>query len=236
MDIWYIILVIPALLLSAWAQYSVTSTFKKYSAVRNNRGLTGADAAMRVLTSHGVHNVRIEHVQGNLTDHYDPRANVIRLSDSVYQSTSVAAVGVACHEAGHAVQYAKNYSPIKLRAAIIPITNIGSSLGLALAVIGMMISSTLAMIGVILFSSVFLFQLLTLPVEFNASSRALQTIKNDSLLDSEQYDGAKKVLQAAAMTYVAAMLTSLMNLIRLFLQVNRNSKRKRWYFFTYVDK
>ena len=228
MDIWYIILVVPALILSIGAQFLVTSTFKKYSTVRNYRGLTGADAAMRVLSSHAVHSVRIEHVQGNLTDHYDPRSNVIRLSDSVYQSTSVAAVGVACHEAGHAVQYAKNYSPIKLRAAIIPITNIGSSLGLVLAMIGLAIASNpIAMIGVVLFGSVVLFQLLTLPVEFNASARALQTIKNESLLDSEQYAGAKKVLQAAALTYVAAMISSLMNLIRILLMVTGNNKKMR---------
>jgi len=228
MDIWYIILVIPALLLSIGAQFLVTSTFKKYSTMINYRGLTGADAAMRVLSYHGVNNVNIEHISGNLTDHYDPRSNVIRLSDSVYQSTSVAAVGVACHEAGHAVQYAKNYSPIKLRAAIIPITNIGSSMGIVLAMIGLMIANNfIAMIGVVLFGSVVLFQLLTLPVEFNASARALQTIKDNALLDSEQYVGAKKVLQAAALTYVAAMITSLMNLLRIVLMITGNSKRRR---------
>lgn len=228
MDIGYLVLVIPALIISFGAQILVNSTFKKYSTVRNYKGLTGADAAMRVLNSHGVHDVRIEHIQGNLTDHFDPRTNVIRLSDSVYKSTSVAAVGVACHEAGHAVQYATNYSPIKLRAAIIPITNIGSTLGLVLAMFGIMIvNNPLAIVGIALFSTVFLFQLLTLPVEFNASARALETIKNDSLLDSEEYDGAKKVLQAAALTYVAAMLTSLMNLLRLILLLQGNNKRKR---------
>ena len=228
MDIWYFILVIPAFLISLGAQFLVNSTFKRYSQVRNYRGLTGADAATRVLNSHGVYGVRVEHIQGNLTDHYDPKANVIRLSDSVYQSTSVAAVGVACHEAGHAVQYAEHYVPIKLRAAIIPVTNYGSTIGMVLAIIGLMlVNNTLAVIGILLFSTVFLFQLLTLPVEFNASARALKTIKNDSLLDGEEYDGAKKVLQAAALTYVAAMLTSLMNLLRLILLLQGNNRRRR---------
>ncbi|MCL2323816.1 MAG: zinc metallopeptidase [Oscillospiraceae bacterium] len=228
MDISYFILVIPAFLISLGAQFLVNSTFKRYSQVRNYRGLTGADAATRVLNSHGVYGVRVEPIQGNLTDHYDPRTNVIRLSDSVYQSTSVAAVGVACHEAGHAVQYAEHYVPIKLRAAIIPVTNIGSSIGLVLAFVGLwLVNNTLAIAGIILFSTVVLFQLLTLPVEFNASARALKTIKNDSLLEGEEYDGAKKVLQAAALTYVAAMLTSLMNLLRLILLLQGNNRRRR---------
>ena len=197
------------------------------SAVRNSRGLTGAQAASRVLYEHGVTNVRIERVSGTLTDHYDPRANVIRLSDGVFDSTSVAAVGIACHEAGHAVQYAKNYAPIRMRNAILPVCNVGSKIGIPLAIIGLVIGSMvgrwLFWAGILLYGLVALFQLVTLPVEFNASRRALQTIDDTGMLAGEEYKGARKVLTAAALTYVAALAVSLANLLRLIL---RNSRRR----------
>ena len=228
MDYWYIILVVPALLVSLYAQFKVKSTFKKYSIVGNSQGLTGAQAAARVLQANGVQGVSIEWVRGSLTDHYNPRQNVIRLSDSVYASTSVAAVGVACHEAGHAVQYAKKYAPIKIRAAIVPVTNFGSSFGLILVMLGLfLVSDILAVIGVILFSTVFVFQLVTLPVEFDASNRALKSIRAEGMLTEQELCGAKKTLQAAAMTYVAAMLVSLMNLLRIILRVQGNRNRRR---------
>ncbi len=225
-DIYYLLLVVPAFVLALWAQIKVKGTYKKMSAVRNSRGLTGAQAASRVLYEHGVTNVRIEHVSGTLTDHYDPRANVIRLSDGVFDSTSVAAVGIACHEAGHAVQYAKNYAPIRMRNAILPVCNVGSKIGLPLAIIGLVIGSMvgrwLFWAGIILYSLVALFQLVTLPVEFNASHRALQTIEDTGMLAGEEYKGARKVLTAAALTYVAALAVSLANLLRLIL---RNTRR-----------
>ena len=229
MDIWYVLLVVPAFLLALWAQIKVKGTYKKYSAVRNARGLTGAQAASRVLYEHGVNNVRIEHVSGTLTDHYDPRDNVIRLSDGVYDSTSVAAVGIACHEAGHAVQYAQNYAPIRVRNAILPACNIGSRIGLPMAILGLFIWRTgfgeyLFWIGIFLYALVALFQLVTLPVEFNASRRALQAIEGGGMLVGDEYRGARKVLTAAALTYVAALAVSLANLLRLILSV---SNRKR---------
>ncbi len=226
-DIYYLLLVVPAFLLALWAQIKVKGTYKKMSAVRNSRGLTGAQAASRVLYEHGVTNVRIERVSGTLTDHYDPRANVIRLSDGVFDSTSVAAVGIACHEAGHAVQYAKNYAPIRARNAILPVCNVGSKIGIPLAIIGLVIGSMvgrwLFWAGILLYGLVALFQLVTLPVEFNASRRALQTIDDTGMLAGEEYKGARKVLTAAALTYVAALAVSLANLLRLIL---RNSRRR----------
>lgn len=226
-DIYYLLLVVPAFVLALWAQIKVKGTYKKMSAVHNSRGLTGAQAASRVLYQHGVTNVQIEHVSGTLTDHFDPRANVIRLSDGVFDSTSVAAVGIACHEAGHAVQYAKNYAPIRVRNAILPVCNVGSKIGLPLAIIGLVIGSMvgrwLFWAGIILYGLVALFQLVTLPVEFNASRRALQTIDDTGMLAGEEYKGARKVLTAAALTYVAALAVSLANLLRLIL---RNSRRR----------
>ena len=226
-DIYYVLLVVPAFLLALWAQIKVKGTYKKMSAVRNSRGLTGAQAASRVLYEHGVTNVRIEHVSGTLTDHYDPRSNVIRLSDGVFDSTSVAAVGIACHEAGHAVHYAKNYAPIRVRNAILPVCNVGSKIGLPLAIIGLVIGSMvgrwLFWAGILLYGLVALFQLVTLPVEFNASHRALQTIDDTGMLAGEEYTGARKVLTAAALTYVAALAVSLANLLRLIL---RNTRRR----------
>ncbi|MBQ7540890.1 MAG: zinc metallopeptidase [Clostridia bacterium] len=224
-DIYYIVLVIPAFLLALWAQIKVKGTYRKMSAVRNSRGLTGAQAASRVLYEHGITNVRIERTAGTLTDHFDPRDNVIRLSEGVFDSTSVAAVGIACHEAGHAVQHAKDYAPIRVRNAILPVCNIGSKIGLPLAIVGLMIGSMLGnwlfWAGIMLYALVALFQLVTLPVEFNASHRALQAIDDTGMLAGEEYKGARKVLTAAALTYVAALAVSLANLLRLILRSTR---------------
>ncbi len=221
----YLIFVIPALIISLAAQIGVKSTFSRWSRVSCN--MTGADAAMAVLKFHGVTGVAVERVAGELTDHYDPRSNVIRLSDSVYSSCSVAAVGVAAHEAGHAVQYATGYTPIKLRAAIIPVCNIGSQLSMPLVLLGIIFSSAfLINFGIILFCAVLLFQLITLPVEFNASRRAVATVRDGRLLaDPSQLKGVKSVLTAAALTYVAAVITALLQLLRLISLANRNNRR-----------
>ncbi len=210
----YLFYMLPGLVLMLYAQFKVKHSFSKYSKVTNQRGLTGADAAREVLRQNGVDGVRIEHVSGNLSDHFDPRTNVIRLSDDVYNSTSVAAVGVAAHEAGHAVQYAKGYGPIKLRAAIIPACNIGSQLGIPLALIGAVMGVLgLVYAGLALFGLAVLFQVITLPVEFNASRRAINAINSTALLTKEESSGAKAVLSAASMTYVAAMIQSLLMLL-----------------------
>ena len=227
----YLVIVLPCILLSMWASSSVKSTFNKYSKVNSIRRLTGAEAAQRVLSANGVMGVRIERVSGNLTDHYDPKTNVIRLSDSVHSSTSVAAIGVACHEAGHAVQYAQNYGPIKVRAAIIPITNIGSKLAMPLILAGILFSFLgnfsygLVDLGIACFSLSLIFQLVTLPVEFNASRRAMQTIESSGLLTAEEQQGAKKTLKAAAMTYVAATAVALAQLLRLILLFGGRRRR-----------
>ena len=227
----YLVIVLPCILLSMWASSSVNSTFKRYSNVLSSRRLTGAEAAQRVLSANGVTGVRIEQVSGNLTDHYDPRTNVIRLSSSVHSSTSVAAIGVACHEAGHAVQYAENYGPIKLRAAIIPITNIGSKLAMPLILLGILLSFlgnfsyAIVDIGIACFSLSLLFQLVTLPVEFNASRRAMQAIESANILTQEEQRGAKKTLKAAAMTYVAATAVALAQLVRLILLFGGRRRR-----------
>lgn len=214
----YCILLIPVLLLSLWAQAQVSGNFKRYSGVANRRRLTGAQAAEAVLRAHGVYNVAIRPCSGNLTDHYDPRDNSISLSENVYNSTSIAAVGVAAHEAGHAVQYAENYGPVRLRTAIIPATRIGSSLSFILLLVGLVLyNQSLFFIGIVLFSFTTLFQLVTLPVEFNASARAIATIDGAGLLDEDELPGAKKVLRAAALTYVAALLMSLLQLLRFVL-------------------
>ncbi len=219
----YIVLVLPCVLLSLWASSSVNSTFKKYAKQYSRRGITGAQAADRVLRANGVAGVRIERVSGNLTDHYDPKSNVIRLSDGVYDSTSTAAIGVACHEAGHAVQYAESYGPIKLRAAIIPITNLGSKLAMPLILIGLLLAAFenlsygFVYLGIACFGLSLVFQLITLPVEFNASRRAMAAIESGELLTGEEQKGARKTLTAAAMTYVAATAVSLAQLLRLIL-------------------
>lgn len=218
-DYYYLILVVPALLLAIWAQVQVKTTYSKYSRVPNSRGMTGAYAAQAVLNFYGITDVRIERVSGNLTDHYDPRSKVIRLSDGVYNSSTVAAIGIACHEAGHAAQHAENYAPIKIRNAIIPVCNIGSTIGIPLALIGWIFSfSILIYVGLGLYAAVFIFQVATLPVEFNASRRAIKVIDETQLLRDDEIGGAKKVLAAAAMTYVASMIVSLANLLRLLLR------------------
>ena len=218
-DLTQILLIAIPFILCLAAQGLVKSRYSRYSKVLNRRNLTGAQAAFELLRSQGITNVRIEQVAGNLTDHYDPKTNTIRLSQGVYNSTSIAAVGIACHEAGHACQYQTNYFPMKIRAIVIPVANIGSTIGLPLCILGIIFSSFsfLFYIGIILYSAVFVFQLVTLPVEFNASSRALNSIKQIGLLDDEEYVGAKKVLSAAAMTYVASMSSSLLTIIRLLL-------------------
>ncbi len=214
----YCVLLIPVLLLSFWAQAQVSGNFRRYQAVSNRRGLTGAQAAEAVLRAHGVYSVGIRRCSGHLTDHYDPRDNMIYLSDEVYSAPTIAAVGVAAHEAGHAVQYAENYGPIRLRAAIIPATQIGSKLSFVLFFIGTLLySRPLFLAGIILFSFTTLFQLVTLPVEFNASARAIETLDQNALLAEDELYGAKRVLRAAALTYVAALLMSMLQLFRFVL-------------------
>jgi hypothetical protein len=215
-DSYYIILVIPALLLGVWAQYRVNSTFQKYSQVSGSRGCTGAMAAEMILRNNGITDVQVEHISGNLTDHYDPAAGVIRLSDSVYNSRSIAAVGVAAHEAGHAVQYSVGYAPIKIRNLFVPVANIGSKISIPLIFLGLLLSfQKLISFGILLFAAVALFQLITLPVEFNASNRALAVIQEQGLLADDEVSGARKVLSAAAMTYVAALISTVAQLLRL---------------------
>ena len=227
----YIVLVLPCVLLSLWASSNVNSTFKKYSQQHSIRRITGAQAAQRVLSANGVSGVRIERVSGNLTDHYDPKTNVIRLSDSVHDSISTAAIGVACHEAGHAVQYAQSYAPIKLRAAIIPVTNFGSRLAMPLILIGILLSAfgelstSLVYLGIACFGLSLVFQLITLPVEFNASRRAMEAIESGNLLTEEEQRGARKTLSAAAMTYVAATAVALAQLLRLIAIFGRGRRR-----------
>ena len=224
----YCILLIPVLILSAWAQYQVSHNFSKYSKSTNRRRLTGAQAAEAVLHAHGVYNVAIRSVRGNLTDHYNPQDNTIYLSDSVYSSPTVAAVGVAAHEAGHAVQYAVGYGPVRLRSAMVPVTQLGSKFSFILLMIGMLLySQMLFLVGIVLFSLTTLFQLVTLPVEFNASARAIQTLEGRFLLDEDELPGAKKVLRAAALTYVAALLMSALQLMRfLLIFLNRNGNQR----------
>ncbi len=233
----YLVLVVPALLFSLWASARVNSTFKKYSAIRNVRGMTGAEAARAVLNANGVTDVRIEYVSGNLTDHYDPKNKVIRLSQDVYDAATPAAVGVAAHEAGHAAQYAAHYLPIRIRAAIIPATNIGSKLSVPLVILGLLLPglrifapyteffNLIAWIGVACYSLCVLFQLVTLPTEFNASRRAVAAIERCGLLLPEEQQGAKKVLKAAALTYVAALSASLAQLLRLIIIVGGRQRR-----------
>ena len=200
-DSYYLILVLPAILFSLWAQMKVKSTFAKYERVRSYAGYTGAQIARRILDENGLYDIRVERVSGSLTDHYDPRAGVVRLSDSVYNSVSVAAVGVAAHETGHAVQHATNYAPLGIRNTIIPMTNIGSQLSMPLILLGLLLnSSNLIFIGIAAFSMMTLFQLITLPVEFNASARAVRTLSSGGMMSDEELSGTKKVLTAAALT------------------------------------
>ena len=229
-DTTYLLLVLPCVILSLWASANVKSTFNRYAKQLSCRHITGAAAAQRVLQANGVHGVRIEQVSGQLTDHYDPKANVIRLSDAVYNSTSTAAIGVACHEAGHAVQYAESYAPIKLRAAIIPVTNIGSRLAMPLILLGLVLSFLesasyfFVYLGIACFALSLVFQLVTLPVEFNASRRAMNAISESNLLTDEEQRGARKTLTAAALTYVAATALALAQLLRLISIFGRRSR------------
>lgn len=232
-DMSYILFVLPCVILSLWASVRVKSTYRKYEKQLSRRGITGAGAAQQVLRANGVTGVRIEHISGDLTDHYDPSANTIRLSDRVYASTSTAAIGVACHEAGHAVQYAQQYAPIKLRAAIIPVTNIGSRLAMPLILIGVLLSfagnlsSFFVYLGIGCFAFSLIFQLLTLPVEFNASRRAMNAIEQGNLLTEEEQKGARKTLTAAALTYVAATAVALAQLVRLLAIFGGGQRRRR---------
>ena len=224
-DTSYLIYVLPAILLSLWASYNVKSTFAKYSKVASDRGMTGYDAARLILDANGLHHVQVTHVSGELTDHFDPKTNVIRLSDSTYGTATAAAVGVAAHEAGHAVQYAEGYVPMKIRSAIIPATNIGSKLSIPLVLLGIVFSApSLAYIGVLLFALSVVFQLVTLPVEFNASRRAVAAIRDSGRVSEEGISAAKKVLTAAALTYVAALAVALGNLLRLITLANRSRR------------
>jgi Zn-dependent membrane protease YugP len=219
------------------AQYNVKSTFEKYNRVMTERRMSGAEAARRILDRNGLYNVQVERIRGHLNDHYDPRTNVIRLSDATYDSVSVAALGVAAHEAGHAVQHAKGYLPIKIRSAIIPVTRFGSMLAMPVFLIGLLLTSfgymdnyvggIIMMVGILLFSLTTLFQLVTLPAEFNASSRALKTLEESGLLYGEEVSGARRVLSAAALTYVAALATSLASLLRLIIIASNASNRRR---------
>ena len=217
LDMTYIVLVLPAVILSLWASWNVKHTYRKYAKQYNSRGLTGADAARRVLDANGLRNIPVERISGELTDHYDPEAKVVRLT---------AAVGVACHEVGHAIQNAEDYLPVKIRQAIIPATNIGAKLSVPLLMAGLILCGFipqliyLAYVGVAGYGLCALFQLVTLPTEFDASRRALRTIDGMGLLEGEEYAGAKKVLTAAALTYVAALATTLMQLLRFLIILN----------------
>lgn len=224
-NFYYLILVMPMVIFSVIASAKVNSAFKKYSSVFSVRGLTGAQAAAEVLRYYGISDVEIHHVSGELTDHYDPKTNVIRLSDKVYNSSSVAAIGVACHEAGHAAQYAQGYSPVKIRTLIYPACSIGSKLGFPLAIIGFIFSfDFLVTLGIAFFGLAVLFQILTLPVEFNASRRAIRVIDEIGVLQGEEIYGARKVLTAAALTYIASLAVSVANLLRLVLLANRKRR------------
>lgn len=224
----YYWLVLIPVIVAMLASANVNSTYKKYERVRNSRGLTGEMAARKILDANGLYNVRIEHISGSLSDHFDPRSNVVRLSDSTYASSSVAAVGVAAHEVGHAIQYAKGYTPMKIRSAVIPLTNIGSSLSYPLVILGLVFHSALGDFlinaGIILFLAVVVFQFATLFVEFNASSRAMKTLENDHILEGNELSMSRKVLTAAALTYVAALFTAIVNLLRLLLIAGRRNR------------
>lgn len=222
----YLIYVVPALLISLWAQYKVKSTFARYKNVFNRRGYTGAEVVRRILDENGLSSIRIERVSGELTDHYSPSEQVIRLSDATMNSASVGALGVAAHEVGHAIQHDQGYFPIKVRSAIIPISQIGSAAAIPLAILGFALGwGLLVEIGILLFCAVVAFQLVTLPVEFNASSRAIKTLEADGILAPDELKAAKKVLTAAALTYVAALAVALGNLLRLIALKNRRDGR-----------
>jgi len=221
-DMYYLILVVPTIILSLWAQFKVKSTFSKYSSVKCAKGISGAQAAEFLMQVNNINNVKVERVSGSLTDHYDPGHRVLRLSDPVYGETSLSAVGVAAHETGHAIQHARGYGPLGLRSTLVPVANIGSSMGPWIAMAGLVLSfQPLLTIGIILFAGAVAFYLITLPVEFNASSRALAILSQNQVLTADELKGVKKVLSAAAMTYVASALTALMSLLRLILLSRR---------------
>ena len=222
----YVLIVLPAVILAMWASANVNSTFKKYSKVPSSSGYTGMDAARRILDANGLTNIRIEHVWGNLTDHYDPKAGVIRLSDAVYANNSAAAIGVAAHEAGHAVQHAEKYAPLVIRNAIIPICSIGSNLAMPLIILGLVLDMFgLCYIGILAFGLATLFQLITLPVEFNASRRALAALESSGRFSDTDLKNAGKTLRAAALTYVAALAVALANLLRIIVIVGGRNRR-----------
>lgn len=220
------VLIMLAFLISALVSAKMNATFSKYSKVRSCCGMTGAQAAQRILSSAGIYDVRVEHVSGKLTDHYDPSNKVLRLSDAVYGNTSIAAIGVAAHECGHAVQHARNYVPLSVRSAIVPVANFGSQLSWPLFLAGLIFSfRPLLTIGIVLFCMALLFQIVTLPVEFNASARALRMLDETGIMGRQEIRGTKKVLKAAAMTYVAAVIGSLLQLLRLLILSGAFRKR-----------
>lgn len=227
-DLTYLFVIIGAAL-CIFAQIRVSSTFKKFSGVRSRSGLTGAQAAQKILQLSGVYDVRVEHIGGSLTDHYDPSAKVLRLSDSVYGSSSIAAIGVAAHECGHAVQHHKDYAPLKIRSALVPAANIGSKLGIPIILIGVLLgmNQVCIQVGIWVFALAVLFQIVTLPVEFNASGRALAMLDNYGLMGNDETRGCRKVLNAAALTYVAAAASSILQLLRLILLFGNNNSRRR---------
>ena len=224
---WSILIVLPALIFTLWAQSAVQSAYQKYSRVRNTRGMTGAEAARRILDANGLRHISVECIPGQMTDHYDPKAEVIRLSEGVFNNPSVAAVGIAAHEAGHAVQHATDYGALKLRNSIIPVCRFGSMAAMPLFFIGLLFASDMLMtVGILAYAVVTLFQLITLPVEFNASRRAMEAIEGWGYMSKEESDGSRRVLRAAAMTYVAALATSLLTLLRLLLIASSGRRRR----------
>ncbi len=226
LDRYYFLLCVPAFIIALIANAGVKNAYAKYSKIRNERGLTGESAARQVLAHYGINNVAIEITQGRLSDHYDPKSNVIRLSPGVYSGQSIAAIGIACHEAGHAAQHAEGYFPIKVRNAVIPITRFGSTAGILLTILGLIFSfEPLVSIGLLLYFFIVIFQFVTLPVEFNASRRAIMVIGETGMLSPDEIPMARKMLSAAAMTYVAALIVALAQFLRLFLRVNNNRRR-----------
>lgn len=226
----YLVFMLPAFIITLVVQIKLKATYSRYSSVKNERGLTGAQAAQETLRNAGVYGVRIEQTSGKLTDHFSPNENVIRLSKDVYNGTTIAAVGIACHEAGHAIQYDQEYAPIKLRNSLIPVTNIGSKIGFILMIIGIVLagliqySDAIFFVGIILYSLVVVVQLVTLPVEFNASRRAMESIRGSGMLSDDECRGARKVLTAAALTYVAALISSVMTVLYYVTLANRRRR------------
>ncbi len=222
---WSLIILLPAIIFTVWAQSSVTSAYHKYSKIPTSSRMTGAQMARRMLDQHGLYHISVEPIRGQMTDHYDPRAGVIRLSEGVFGTASVAAVGIAAHEAGHAIQHAEHYGALKLRNAIIPVCRIGSSASMPLFILGLIAASDALMtVGILAYATMTVFQLITLPVEFNASRRALAVIEDNGMFSREEHQGARRVLSAAAMTYVAALATSLLTLLRLMLLFSSNRR------------